>query len=306
MAISAPSGGTRLLPVRPDNLPELLKQQPRWLGWRAGRFRPDGKFSKSPANPSTGRKINGRDPANWMTFERAMKAYHSGLADGIGFALSGQHPIILDGVDFYVTVADFDHCNAKMKEIQALWLELGQPFIEVSPSNNGLHVWGLTRSPLRGGNAGDGRELYSGGRFMTMTGIGARGTFHECSGLSTLEKRWFPAPTAAVNLPPTRSRTDVAGLPGDLMIQPARDNWFERLSPEAKDACLAKMLQVPAVIALADTCDETPSPNWRTVLAACVRSGAPDAYSLCRAWAQTSERFDPDDFDVRWRSYARG
>jgi hypothetical protein len=90
------------------------------------------------------------------------------------------------------------------------------------------------------------------------------------------------------------------------MIQPARDNWFERLSPEAKDACLAKMLQVPAVIALADTCDETPSPNWRTVLAACVRSGAPDAYSLCRAWAQTSERFDPDDFDVRWRSYARG
>lgn len=96
------------------------------------------------------------------------------------------------------------------------------------------------------------------------------------------------------------------GVESNLVLNSSADHWFDRLSPDDKNACLAAMLQVPAVIALADTSDSTPSPNWRTVVAACARSGAPDAYNLCRAWAATSPRFAPDDFDLRWRSYSRG
>lgn len=83
-------------------------------------------------------------------------------------------------------------------------------------------------------------------------------------------------------------------------------HWFDQLRPEAKDACLAEMLAVPSVAALADTSDGDPAPNWRTVLAACARSGAPKAYDTCRAWAETSARFSSQDFDARWRSYANG
>lgn len=285
--------------VKPEGIPKLLREQPRWLCWRAGPRKPTGKFDKVPVDPRTKRNINGRDPANWLMFAEAMNACLNGMADGIGFALSDQHPIVVDDVAFYVTVADFDHCAPRMAAIRTLWLGLGQPFIEVSPSNNGLHIWGLSRSPLKGGNAGEGKELYSGGRFVTMTGVGAKGTFGECHGLAALEQQWFPP--IQLNKPSICARP-----PDNVVLMSAGDNWFERLSPPEKKTCLDEMLQVPAVIALADTLDIAPSPNWRTVVAACVRSGAPDAYDLCRAWAQTSDLFDPANFDVRWRSYARG
>jgi hypothetical protein len=303
---SQPAASTRVLSAQPENIPELLREQPQWLCWKAGPTKPNGKFDKVPVDPRTGRNINGRDRANWLTFARAMDACCNGLADGIGFALSDQHPIVLDGVDFYLTVADFDQSTANMDELLVMWRELGKPFVEVSPSNNGLHMWGLCRSPLRGGNAGGGRELYSGGRFVTMTGVGAKGTFGECPGFIMLEQQWFPPRAMPAVVPPPPPVIGLAELPSNLVFDQTGNHWFDRLSPDDKNACLAAMLQMPAVIALADMPDDAPSPNWRTVVAACVRSGAPDAYNRCRTWAQTSQLFDPHDFDSRWGSYARG
>ncbi len=105
----------------------------------------------------------------------------------------------------------------------------------------------------------------------------------------------LPATIASVVAPAT--------LNGDLSGGRATAHWFDGLAPDDKNACLAEMLQVPDVVALADTSDGASPPNWRTVLAACARSGAPNAYALCRAWAQASSRFDPRDFDNRYRSY---
>lgn len=300
------SGTPRFLPIKPENIPDLLRQESRWVCWKAGPPKADGKFDKFPVDPRGGCKVNGRDPKHWRSFVDVMNAYDRGAVDGIGFALSDKHPIIVDGVAYYVTVADHDQCGAMMGEIHALWLELGKPFTEVSPSNKGLHTWGLTRSPLKGGNAGGGRELYSGGRFMTMTGIAAIGSFGECSGFAALEQRWFHSRAMLAGVAPPPPVIGAADLPSNVVFGHTGDHWFDRLSPHDKNASLAAMLQVPAVIALADMPDDAPSPNWRTVVAACVRSGAPDAYNLCRAWAQTSDRFDPDNFDLRWRSYARG
>ncbi len=94
-------------------------------------------------------------------------------------------------------------------------------------------------------------------------------------------------------------------LAGGLSSSPGGPGWFDRLSPVDKNACLADMLRVPAVIALADTSDGDPSPNWRTIVASCARSGAPDAYALARNWAETSSRFEHSDFDSRWASYVK-
>jgi hypothetical protein len=114
--------------------------------------------------------------------------------------------------------------------------------------------------------------------------------------LGELAHAFVKAPTAGT----TTARANVnADLSGGLAAPP----WFNTLSPDDQNACLAEMLHLPNVVALADTSDGAPAPNWRTIMAACARSGAPDAYNLCRAWAQTSPRFDPRDFDTRYRSY---
>lgn len=302
----SPNSVDRFLPIKPYDIPELLREIPRWICWKAGPLKANGKFDKCPSDPRTGHKINGRDPKHWRTFNEVMGGYLGHISDGIGFALSDQHPLCIGGIDFYVTVADFDQCAGRMDELYRLWQELSKPFTEVSPSGNGLHMWGLSRMPLKGGNAGNGRELYSGGRFVTMTGVKAIGTFGECPGFAKLEQLWFPSKEKEVDVFPPPPIVGVVDLPGNLVHRQTKDHWFDRLPSGEKDACLASMLQVSAVTELADMPDNAPSPNWRTVVAACARSGAPNAYNLCRAWAATSSRFDPDDFDLRWRSYARG
>ena len=97
-----------------------------------------------------------------------------------------------------------------------------------------------------------------------------------------------------------------AGLAGNLEFKSTPDYWFDRLSPMAMHACLAEMLATPDLIALADTKDSAPNPNWRTVVAACARSGAPYARSLCETWAMTSLKYrSAFDFERRWSSYGR-
>lgn len=113
--------------------------------------------------------------------------------------------------------------------------------------------------------------------------------------LEELTGHFAPQPIAA---PPLLSDALVGGITSG-------STWFDRLSPQDKNACLADMLRVPAVLKLADTSDGDPSPNWRTIVASCARSGAPDAYALARNWAESSSRFEPSDFDSRWASYVK-
>lgn len=105
----------------------------------------------------------------------------------------------------------------------------------------------------------------------------------------------------------TRSRN--AGRPrslaDDIQNGLVQEPWFDRLPPADKDACLRSILSTPGILALADTSDASPEPNWRTVLAACARSDSPSARDLAREWAATSDRFDETDFAMRWNSYAR-
>jgi hypothetical protein len=87
--------------------------------------------------------------------------------------------------------------------------------------------------------------------------------------------------------------------------------WWHLLSPADKDAALGEILALPEVIALADTGDDDQQPNWRVVVAACARSGAPNAHEQCRDWAKQSSRYfknannNDSSFDTRFNSYAR-
>lgn len=111
------------------------------------------------------------------------------------------------------------------------------------------------------------------------------------------------APLQSIDDPVPEHILRAFGQPDGSLQGPARPGWFDRLSPEDRDAALGEMLARPGIVALADLPDGAPSPNWRDVLAACARSGAPNAESLCRAWAATSRRYKAEDFESRFSSF---
>lgn len=84
---------------------------------------------------------------------------------GLGFVLNGDGIVCLD----------LDHCLAAGKPSQAaqrILARLPRTYVEVSPSGDGLHVWG--RASVVGGRKlqRDGLqvEVYGRGRYIAMTG----------------------------------------------------------------------------------------------------------------------------------------
>jgi len=266
-------------PVDHNNIPPLIKHEKRWLGWWAGPIKESGKFDKFPVDPQFGHRVNPLDPANWLTFAEALAAHRRGMAKGVGFVLSDQHPIILSGTPYYLTAIDLDNCRERMTDHQALWRELGHPYVEVSPSGNGLRMLGLSATPLKGGNAGDGRELYSSGRFMTITGIGARGCLQEISApLTALERRWFSA----------------KAVPGScLPVQPSVPSQPETLR------------NVEIVLSMLDKISsDTTYETWRAIVWAIASTGWASVPQIAHSWSsRASHRYDRSVLDALLRQF---
>lgn len=105
-----------------------------------------------------GRAASSTDPATWCS---AADARRSKVGDGLGFVLDGDGIVCLD----------LDHClvdgelAGRAAEILAMCPDT---FVEVSPSGDGLHVWGWGNVPE--GRKLDGCEVYGTGRYITVTG----------------------------------------------------------------------------------------------------------------------------------------
>lgn len=105
-----------------------------------------------------GRAASSTDPATWMPHCRVKST-----GPRIGFVLG-------DGVG----CIDLDHCldDGRVADwARAILDQVPPTYMEVSPSGDGLHVWGLLPEGA-GRVVRDGRnvEVYSSGRFMTVTG----------------------------------------------------------------------------------------------------------------------------------------
>ncbi|WP_067625403.1 phage/plasmid primase, P4 family [Alicyclobacillus acidiphilus] len=134
-----------------------------WVCWREGER--DGKITKIPTSPFNGRDINVTDPSNWMTFDEAVKSSRATGIAGIGFVFSPQYGFV--GVDI-------DHCIHEDGTLSALAEEIVKTlgsYTEVSVSGTGLHIICKgTLPPGRKKNQELGVEMYSEGRFFTVTG----------------------------------------------------------------------------------------------------------------------------------------
>ena len=269
----------KIPPVDPARIPDLIKGSRRWFPWRAGPIKDSGKFDKIPVNPSTGRNVNPLDPANWLSFQDALNAYQNGVGHGLGIALSDQHPIIVAGVPYYPTAVDRDNCGDQMDECETMWRQLGNTYIEASPSGKGLRLLGLSRTLVHSGNAGEGREMYANKHFVTITGNGGRGTLCDfTSGIVALERQWFGDRTA-----PKPPKSSMLGQPA----QPEHPVFVE-----------------PVLSMLDAISSDTDYGTWRDINYSLASTGWVCARQLAHIWsARAPRRYDAAALDKLFDSF---
>lgn len=103
------------------------------------------------------------DPATWTTYEEARR---SSVGAGLGCVLTGDGIVCLD----------LDHCldtgGQPLPWAARLLERVPRTWTEISPSGDGLHVWG--RADFTGGRKvarpGWRAEVYGSGRYITVTG----------------------------------------------------------------------------------------------------------------------------------------
>lgn len=270
------------LPLDEAKIPALLKGIDRWVLWNAGTPAPNGKFSKFPVN-THGKKVNGLAAENWLSFNKAYASFMAGKCVGVGFVLDGT-PISCGEGHLYLIALDFDNCETTATEINKLWLKLGKPYVEVSPSNRGLRMFALSQRLLQGGNAGNGREMYSMRRFMTVTGNGARGSICEATEqLQELHDAWFPEKSGSQK---KRNTT----LLSRRIAHPDR--------PESKEA-VDRVKEMLAFVS-AD-CDYF---TWRDIVWAVISTGWISAQKIAQDWSMSvPERYEHDAFNTLARDF---
>ncbi len=155
----------RALAVKPEYIPAELRGLPRWVGWKW--LEADGRWTKPPIDPKTGRYAKPNDPATWGTFEQACRAYRNGAGlAGIGLAFAGDG---LVGVDL-------DGCRDPQTGGLADWaaeiVRRLSSYTEVSPSGTGVKIFCRGELPAPGTNKPYGWpvEIYQAGRYFTLTG----------------------------------------------------------------------------------------------------------------------------------------
>ena len=269
-------------PVRPQNIPELLKDLKHWVVWKAFAKKYDGRFDKVPISTQTGHKVNHLDKTYQMSFQDALSAHQNGCGDGIGISLSSD-PVAYNkaGEPLHLIGIDIDKVQASKEKFDAaktISKSVGS-YCEISPSGTGIRVFALSEELLGKGQSPSG-EMYHKGRFLTVTGHGhARDLVTATDTLKSLEREWWPdsvketcacsnSNTVIVRDPDTpRRRAEL----NDMLNHLSADCDYERYR---------------------DTVWAILSTNWH------------DAEEIARDWCQSAPiRFEQDNFETVVRSY---
>jgi len=142
-----------------QTIPSALRGRAQWVCWHL--VERDGKPTKVPFSPE-GTPASVSNPNTWTDFETALEAYKRGGFDGIGFVLTADAGIVCVDIDHARNGMDWT--PEAMEIVRVL-----DSYTEVSPSGEGLHIWALGRLP-EGRRRRNGVEMYSDGRFITVTG----------------------------------------------------------------------------------------------------------------------------------------
>jgi len=145
-----------------DNIPMELKRCDQWVNWKLETR--DGRPTKPPYNPKTGKQAKSNAASTWASFDTAWQAYKTNGFVGVGF--------VVTEADHYIGF-DIDHCRDP--ETGEITFEAQQivnrlnTYTEISPSETGLR--GFLKGKLPPGGRKKGNfEVYETGRYLTVTG----------------------------------------------------------------------------------------------------------------------------------------
>ena len=151
-------------------IPEELKTIPAWVCWQPKLK--NGKWTKVPRDAKTGGAAKVDDPATWSTFEDAANYYAQHKLNGYGGGVAGVG-IVLQATNGIAGI-DIDHCideTGAFNPLSVGIIEQVKSYTEKSPSGTGVRIF------LYGGfpgpdfkNSKTGVELYTSGRYLTVTG----------------------------------------------------------------------------------------------------------------------------------------
>lgn len=150
--------------VNNSTIPEILRKINNWVCWKYEQR--DGKLTKVPKHPATGKNAKSDDPDTWTGYEIAVenKIYF----DGIGFMLQPEK-IDLVGIDI-------DHClNGSLSPFATEIVTAVNSYTEVTPSGEGLRIFALGALPPKKRKKAD-FEVYTSRRFLSVTGNHYPGT----------------------------------------------------------------------------------------------------------------------------------
>lgn len=118
---------------------------------------------KIPLNPVTGERAKSDDPATWTTYQVAKERCEANPNLTLGFVLTANDPFVCIDMDSHKTGSPAILANHK--EIY----ERFNTWSELSPSG-GVHIW--LKASFEGGRRLSQQylEVYSSGRYMTVTG----------------------------------------------------------------------------------------------------------------------------------------
>jgi hypothetical protein len=167
------------LPVKPDAIPDQLKENAHFVVWRytlkVDKETDEAKWDKPPTNARTGRFAKSTSPATWSTFTDAIAAMERGGYDGIGYVLHKDKP---DHADPFIAI-DLDKCrDPDSGQIEPWAIEIIQvlnSYTELSPSSKGIRILVRGRLPRYGRKKG-AFEIYENARYVTITGHHLHGT----------------------------------------------------------------------------------------------------------------------------------
>lgn len=152
-------------------------REKRWVCWR--EVERDGKSTKVPVNPMTGRNASPSGPATWGTLSEAEAFAQENRVAGVGIVLGNGPGPALAGVDL-------DACRDPSTGEIAPWaqriVDMFATYTEVSPSGTGVKIFatgGPDEVPLNevpmGAPQANGRrpqvEVYVDGRYFATTGL---------------------------------------------------------------------------------------------------------------------------------------
>ena len=151
----------KALSVMAENIPAELKELDQWVTWKY-EFR--DKWTKPPYQVNGSDYAKSSDPATWGAFHAALKTYQGRQVDGIGIVLA---------VDTGIVGVDLDHCYNPQTKSFEVWatkiIEHFNSYTEASPSGTGVRIFLKGKLPAGGRKKGN-VEIYSSGRYLTVTG----------------------------------------------------------------------------------------------------------------------------------------